>query len=220
MIVRSGLPERIHSMGSKEYFDDVSEKWDAMRSSFFSEKVREVVMTRMDIKAGRVAADLGAGTGFITQGLLRAGLRVIAVDQSKAMLEEMKRKFTDRSDIDYRLSDSEKLPVEDEEVDYVFANMFLHHVENPGWTIKEMARIVKPGGGVVFSDLDKHDHEFLRSEQKDRWLGFDRSDIERWFGEAGLTDVAIECAGENCCAESDCGCEEASVSIFVVSARK
>ncbi len=207
-------------MDSREYFDDVSGLWDEMRASFFSDNVREVVLARAHLQPGETAADLGAGTGFITEGLIRAGLKVIAVDQSQAMLDQMERKFEDRSDVEFRVAGQGKLPVADDEVDYVFANMFLHNVEDPGEAIKEMARIVKPGGGVIISDLDKHDHEFLCIEQRDRWLGFDRKDIERWFEEAGLRDVVIGSVGEDCCAESNCGCEYASVSIFVVSAFK
>jgi ubiquinone/menaquinone biosynthesis C-methylase UbiE len=207
-------------MGSKEYFDDVSGRWDDMRSSFFSDNVREVVLRLARVESGATAADLGAGTGFITQGLVRSGLRVIAVDQSQAMLDEMKRKFEGRSDIDYRLAVPGRIPIADGEVDYVFANMFLHHVEEPGDMIREMARIVKSGGRVTISDLDEHDHEFLRTEQKDHWLGFARKDIERWFLDAGLQNVTVESVGEECCAESGCGCDRADVSIFVASANK
>ncbi len=207
-------------MDSKKYFDDVSGRWDDMRSSFFSENVREVVLARARPEPGATAADLGAGTGFITEGLIRSGLRVIAVDQSQAMLDEMKRKFADPAEIDFRLAIPGGIPIADAEVDYVFANMFLHHVEDPGGMIREMSRIMKPGGRITISDLDEHDHEFLRTEQQDRWLGFDRCDIERWFLEAGLKDVTVESVGEDCCADSACGCERASVSIFVASASK
>jgi len=211
---------RMVEMDSEEYFDGVSERWDDMRSSFFSDNVREVVLERARLEPGTTAADLGAGTGFITRGLIRSGLRVIAVDQSQAMLDEMKRKFMERSEIDYRVAGPGKIPIADAEVDYVFANMFLHHVEDPGAMIREMARTVKPGGRVTISDLDEHDHEFLRTEQKDRWLGFDRKDIERRFLDAGLKNVTVESVGEDCCAESSCGCGRASVSIFVASVSK
>jgi len=40
---------------------------------------------------GKTAADIGAGTGFITEGLIHNGLKVIAVDHSEAMLEEMRK---------------------------------------------------------------------------------------------------------------------------------
>jgi len=45
--------------------------------------------------------------------------------------------------------DGEHLPLEDNQVDYVFANMFLHHIESPIWTIMEMARILKFGGRLL-----------------------------------------------------------------------
>jgi SAM-dependent methyltransferase len=102
-------------------------------------------------------------------------------------------------------------------VDYVFANMFLHHVDSPPAAIREMARILKPGGRLVITDLDRHDFDFLRTEHCDRWMGFDRPDVARWLSVAGLVDVNIDCVGENCCAASQSGCGDAFVSIFVAS---
>lgn len=56
----------------------------------------------------------------------------------------------------------ESLPtlIEDESVDYVFANMFLHHASSPTNTIKEMVRILKKSGKLIITDLDKHDFDF------------------------------------------------------------
>jgi len=51
-------------------------------------------------------------------------------------------------------------------------------------------------------------------------MGFNREDIRQWFGEAGLKNVIVDCAGENCCAQSSCGSEYASISIFVASGEK
>jgi len=67
---------------------------------------------------------------------------VIAVDQSEAMLTEMKKKFVSFDGIDYRVGEAKNLPIPDETVDYAFANMYLHHVESPLGAIKEMVRIV------------------------------------------------------------------------------
>jgi len=121
--------------------------------------------------------------------------------------------------VDFRIGEAERLPVENESVDYVFANMLLHHVEHPPDAIKEMARVLKKGGTLVITDLDEHEFEFLKEEQRDRWMGFKREDIERWFLEAGFRKTKVECANENCCAQSSCG-ESARVSIFVASTRK
>lgn len=207
-------------MNSREYFDQIADQWDNMRESFFSETVREKAFSTAGVQKGKVAADIGAGSGFITEGLIRRGLQVIAVDQSEAMLKEMGRKFAHAKGIDYRVGDSESLPISNEVVDYVFGNMYLHHVDSPPKAIKEMVRILKPGGKLVITDLDEHTFEFLRHEHHDRWMGFKREDVRRWFEEAGLKNVAVDCAGENCHAESSCGGEYASISIFVASGEK
>lgn len=202
-------------MNSKSYFDSIASQWDKMRQSFFSEAVREKAYAVADLKRGRTAADIGAGTGFITEGLVGEGLRVIAVDQSDTMLAEMRRKFAGMDSVEYRVGAAENLPIADQAVDYVFANMYLHHVESPPSAIKEMVRILNPGGRVVLTDLDEHHFEFLKREHHDRWMGFKREDVERWLREAGLQNVGTDCVGERCCAQSSSADESASISIFV-----
>ena len=204
-------------MESRQYFETVAPQWDNLRKGFFSEAVRERAFDAAGAVAGKIAADIGAGSGFVTERLIKSGIRVIAVDRSEAMLEEMRRKFGDGAAVEYRIGEAESLPLENRSVDYVFANMCLHHVESPSSAIREMARILKPGGRLVITDLDRHDFDFLRTEHCDRWMGFDRPDVARWCAEAGLVDVKIDCVGENCCAASQSGCGEAAVSIFVAS---
>lgn len=207
-------------MSSKVYFDQIAQQWDQMQQSFFSDTVREKALVTAGVRAGQVAADIGAGSGFITAGLLGRGLKVIAVDQSEVMLAEMSQKFGETAEIDYRRGDAEALPLADAEVDYTFANMYLHHVESPGEAIKEMVRTLKLGGKLVITDLDEHTHEFLRQEQYDRWLGFKREDIKQWFTAAGLKNVAVVDSEEKCCGTSCCGGEKATISIFVASGEK
>jgi ubiquinone/menaquinone biosynthesis C-methylase UbiE len=206
-------------MNSKKYFDEVAQQWDNMQQSFFSEDIREKAFSVAGVKKGMIAADIGAGSGFITEGLIGKGLKVIAVDQSEAMLVEMRKKFSGAEGVEYRLGEAEKLPIPDEAVDYVFANMYIHHVESLPKAIKEMVRILKPGGELVITDMDEHEFEFLKEEHHDRWMGFKREDVRRWFEEAGLKNVIVDCIDENCSCRSSCG-EHASISIFVASGEK
>ena len=158
-------------MSSKVYFDEVAQQWDTLRQSFYSAAVREKAYAVAGVQRGKTAADIGAGTGFVTEGLIQRGLQVIAVDQSGAMLTEMMRKFVDCDAIAYRVGEAESLPIPDVAVDYAFANMYLYHVESPPEAIREMARILKPSGKLVITDLDEHRFEFLRTEHHDRYYG-------------------------------------------------
>jgi len=207
-------------MESKQYFSEVAEQWDSMRANFFSESLRDKALSLINTAEGNTAADIGAGTGFMTEGLLRQGLQVVAIDQSAEMLEVLKKKFSRYEGLDCRVGESEHLPIDDASVDYVFANMYLHHVESPMTTIMEMVRIVKPGGKVVITDLDEHQFAFLQTEHHDHWMGFKRSNVEAWMLSAGMKNVQVTCASENCCTQSACGNTEAKISIFAAFGEK
>lgn len=205
---------------SKEYFDEVASNWDNMRNDFFSDEVRLAAYKAANVEEGKLAADIGAGTGFVTEGLINNNVKVIAVDQSEEMLNLLKNKFSYYKDLKCIQGIGEDLPIEDNSVDYVFANMFLHHVENPSLVIKEIQRILKAGGKLIITDLDEHNFEFLKTEQYDVWMGFDRLKIKKWFEDADLNNVTVNCVGSNCCSDSNNGCEKASISIFIAYGEK
>lgn len=209
-------------MSSKAYFEAVAGEWDAMRGEFFQESVREKAIQAADLAPGMVAADIGAGSGFISEGLARygdyisggnksrgkegdgnvssgneGGVKIVAVDQSPAMLEEIRRKLSAVPNLDLRQGEADSLPLADEEADRVFANMYLHHVEHPAAAIAEMTRILKPGGRLVLTDVDAHDHRWLLEEHHDRWMGFQHKEILGWFVAAGLRNVSVVGAGED-----------------------
>lgn len=211
-------------MSSKEYFAKVAGQWDQLRAGFFPEAVRVKALALAGIcgrlNAGKTAADLGAGTGFVSQALLEAGLKVFAVDQSPAMLAELRAKFASTGRLTALEGAAEALPLPDASVDYVFANMFLHHVDDPQRAVAEMARILRPGGRLVLTDLDAHAHRFLLAEHHDRWPGFRREDVSAWLATAGLVSVRVDCCGERCCADSCRGDDRAEISIFAAGARR
>jgi ubiquinone/menaquinone biosynthesis C-methylase UbiE len=203
---------------TREYFDEISVKWEEMRQAFFGDGVRRAAIAAAGVKPGFVVADVGIGSGFIAEAALDAGARVIGIDNSSGMLAEVARRFAGRP-FETRSGEADLLPLADGEVDAVLANMFLHHAPDPPASIREMARALKPGGTLVITDADSHEHEWLRTEQHDRWLGFNRAEIGSWFRDAGLEDVAVGDTQEICSPTSECGVK-AAITIFLARGRK
>jgi ubiquinone/menaquinone biosynthesis C-methylase UbiE len=198
---------------TRQYFNDVAAQWDSMRKQFFGDGVRRAAIEAADLGPGALVADVGTGTGFLAEAVIDHGARVIGVDISEGMLEQVSSRLAGRP-FEPRRTDGTELPLAAGEVDAVLANMFLHHAIDPRATIAQMARALKPGGRLVITDADSHEHEWLRTEQHDRWLGFDRADIERWFRDAGLEDVTVGDTQEICSPTSTCG-TKASITIFI-----
>jgi ubiquinone/menaquinone biosynthesis C-methylase UbiE len=203
---------------TKSYFDAVAGQWDQMRRQFFGDGVRRAAIDAADIAAGAVVADVGTGTGFLAEAALDAGARVIGIDVSEGMLEQVRSRFAGRT-FEARSGAVDALPLADGEADAVLANMVLHHAPDPSGAIREMARALKAGGTLVITDADTHTHEWLRTEQHDRWLGFERGDIARWFRDAGLEQVTVADTQEICSPTSECG-TKAAISIFIARGRK
>jgi ubiquinone/menaquinone biosynthesis C-methylase UbiE len=203
---------------TREYFDGVAGTWDDMRRRFFGDGVRRAAIAAAAVTPGALVADVGTGTGFLAEAALDAGARVIGVDISDGMLAEVSSRFTGRA-FEARRGDVGALPLADGEVDAVVANMVLHHAPDPPAAIREMARTLKPGGRLVITDADTHTHEWLRTEQHDRWLGFARDDVERWFDEAGLENVSVGDTREICSPTSNCG-TQAAITIFIATGRR
>ena len=127
-----------------------------------------------------LVADIGTGTGFLAERPSTQAHASWAWTSPKRCLPKC-RTPGGTSFRSTQSGDTAGLPLGDGEVDAALGNMVLHHAEDPPAAILEMTRILKPGGRLVITDADTHTHEWLRTEQHDRWLGFDRADIGRWF---------------------------------------
>ncbi len=200
------------------YFERVAATWDNLRASYFGEAVREAAISRAYLRPEMTVADIGAGTGFMAAGLAPLVAKVYAVDGSPAMLEVCQRNLAGFDNVELRLADGAALPFADASLDAVFANMYLHHCPDPQAAIAEMARVLKPGGRLVITDLDRHEHAWMREEMADVWLGFDRGAVKGWLRAAGLVNVIVDCTSQDCCATSQADpTAAAAISVFLAT---
>jgi SAM-dependent methyltransferase len=109
-----------------------------------------VVWSLLDAKPAGVALDAACGTGRHARHLQETGHRVIGVDGSPAMLEKAKAALPDAELHEGELT---ALPLPDGTADLAVCALALEHVDDLAAAIGELARVVRPGGAIVLSDL-------------------------------------------------------------------
>jgi len=206
---------------SATYFEKVANQWDNLRSGYFTEAVRESALQKAYLHPEMTVADVGAGTGFVAAGLAPLVKHVHVLDGSAQMLEVARKNLSAFQNLTFHEADGLSLPLPEAALDAAFGNMYLHHCPDPLASIREMVRILRPGGRLVLTDMDAPTNEWLRTEMSDVWLGFERTQIRAWFEQAGLVNVIVDCTGQCCQAgcHSEAG-EQAEISIFVASGTK
>ena len=179
------------------FFDRVASDWDEMRLVYYDEAVIEHLAAATKLDASMTVADVGTGTGFVAAGLAGRADRVIGIDDSAGMLEVAHKNLSelDVSNVELRRGDIAALPLADDSVDAAVANMVLHHAVDPAAMLREMARIVRPGGTVAICDEAEHPYTWMREEHADVWLGFSNTQVHAFFTAAGLERPSIAALG-------------------------
>lgn len=170
---------------SRKFFATTAGQWERLRADLFGRPAVLAPFLGL-LEADWVVADLGAGTGELAATLAPHVARVLAVDDSAAMLDAARRRVAPFRNVEVRAGSLEALPLEDRVVDLTFAVLVLHHLAEPGRAIAEAARILRPGGRLVVVDMIPHEHADYRELMGHQWLGFDGPGLARWCEAAGL----------------------------------
>ena len=107
---------------------------------------------------GKTVLDVGCGGGILTESMAAAGAKVTGIDLSeKALSVARLHLFESGHSVDYRLISAEDLAAEmPAHFDVVTCMEMLEHVPDPASTIAACAHLVKPGGHVFFSTLNRN----------------------------------------------------------------
>ncbi len=170
---------------SREFFSSAAGEWDRLRAELFGARAELAPLLGL-LDPRWTIGDLGCGTGSSAAALAPFVARVIAVDESPAMLEAARRRLAGSANVELRPGSLEALPVGDGELDAAILGLVLHHVADPPAALAEAARALAPGGRLLVIDMMPHDRERYRQEMGHLWLGFPGEQLAAWLTEAGF----------------------------------
>jgi demethylmenaquinone methyltransferase / 2-methoxy-6-polyprenyl-1,4-benzoquinol methylase len=109
---------------------------------------RRFLVSCIDARPGDTVLDVATGTGAVARELIRQkGCTVVGLDQSPEMLAEARRRLPDT--VTLVQSRAEELPFPDGAFDALTFTYLLRYVEDPAAVLRELARVVRPGGTIA-----------------------------------------------------------------------
>ena len=196
------LPERSHDLAavaavleerrqrSLDFFDRHARQWDELVKALLPVPDYSRSLLKL-VPEGGTVLEIGIGTGGLLAELAARAALTIGVDHSPAMLDEAHRRLTGAGvkGVELRLGEMTHLPLSDNAVDCVVANMVLHHAADPLAVFTEIRRVLSPGGILLLADLARHELEAVREQLADQWLGFEETELQLWLTAAGFSEV-------------------------------
>ncbi len=148
------------------------------------------------LNGGSRALDVACGPGIVVEALARAAGEVVGCDITPAMVEKARQRCAAAglANVRFMPGRAEDLPFDDASFDVVVSRSAVHHFVDPVAALREMARVVKPGGRVVTVDVTSAETpadaalhnalETLRDPSHTRMLP--KSELHRALALAGL----------------------------------
>ncbi len=184
------LARRLHQGQDRAqaFFAGAAASWEKMRADLYGDEfVRSAALELLP--QGYVVADLGCGTGHVAAELAGVVCRVLAVDNSPAMLRAARKRTAGFANVELRRGDLAALPIDDGSCDAALLLLALTYVPDPPAALKEARRILKPDGKLVIADLLPHDREDFQREMGQQCRGFSLDGIREMLVAAGFDNT-------------------------------
>ena len=161
----------------------------------------------VELRLGETVLDLGSGAGvdaFLAASKVGPNGSVIGVDMTKEMIDKATdiAKRNGYTNIEFRLGEIEKLPVDDSSVDVVISNCVINLVPDKAKVFREAYRVLRTGGRLSISDIvaDRALSDEMRNDLY-AWAGCIAGALEqqqylRVIKEAGFTDLQVSSSRE------------------------
>jgi demethylmenaquinone methyltransferase/2-methoxy-6-polyprenyl-1,4-benzoquinol methylase len=156
------------------FYKYLSKVYDRINPFIWNAEMRDEALKELDIDPTDRVLDVGCGTGFATEGLLRYSQDIHGLDQSIHQMEKAFSKFGRTDDVKFYRGDAERLPFADNSFDVIFC---------------EFRRVVKPGNRVLVVGPDYPDSWIFQQLADAIMLFYDETEAQEMFETAGFVDI-------------------------------
>jgi demethylmenaquinone methyltransferase / 2-methoxy-6-polyprenyl-1,4-benzoquinol methylase len=141
-------PRRQHAQALFAPLGPTYDRYAALLSFGQDPRWRRFLVSRVRVGVGDTVLDVATGTGAVAAELIgRTGCTMVGLDQSPEMLAEARRRLP--AGVELVEGDAEHLPFPDGSFDALTFTYLMRYVDDPGATLGELARVVRPGGTIA-----------------------------------------------------------------------
>ncbi|MEZ4749477.1 MAG: bifunctional 2-polyprenyl-6-hydroxyphenol methylase/3-demethylubiquinol 3-O-methyltransferase UbiG [Bdellovibrionota bacterium] len=154
------------------FYDELGEQWyhgDRHAIGLLrAESGIKLDFVRRHLSAGQKVLDVACGGGLVANPLAKEGFSVTGVDLSENSLKVARDQGVPGTE--FLHGNAFDLPLESDSFDAVLLMDFLEHVDDPGRVLAEGARVLKPGGKLMFSTFNRNWASRLLAIEALRWF--------------------------------------------------
>jgi 2-polyprenyl-3-methyl-5-hydroxy-6-metoxy-1,4-benzoquinol methylase len=173
-----------------DLFDEKAKDWDANDlPRQLSAAIGSSILENIAFHEQMDVLDFGAGTGLISAHVAPLVNKIVALDISAAMLEQLVSKPELHGKVEALCHNIIDKPI-DAKFDLIMSAMAMHHVEDTEKLIQRFAEHLKPGAKIALADLDQEDGSFHPQDTRGVYhAGFDRDEFRKILEKYGFEDV-------------------------------
>jgi ubiquinone/menaquinone biosynthesis C-methylase UbiE len=137
---------------AQRWFDRRAGSYEGGWTARWRDPLQRASLDALDLRGTDRLLDVGCGTGWASRAAAEQGASVVGIDLSSQMIGQATRLAAGRGGVRFALGDAEALPFADGAFTALLCTNAFHHYPRPERAVREMARVLAPGGRLVIGD--------------------------------------------------------------------